>query len=75
MGRKIEENIARDIRNDKDLQARDWVPVHFWEKEVLKNLDSCIASIEEIVEVQRELLIDEKETALCDNGGDKVVEY
>ena len=34
-----------------------------------------IASIEEIVEVQRELLIDEKETALCDNGGDKVVEY
>ena len=72
---KIEENIARDIRNDKALQARDWVPVHFWEKEVLKNLDSCIASIEEIVEVQRELLIDGKETVLYNQGDDKVVEY
>ena len=72
---KIEENIARDIRNDKALQARDWVPVHFWEKEVLKNLDSCIASIEEIVEVQRELLIDGKETVLYNQGDDEVVEY
>ena len=72
---KIEENIARDIRNDKALQAQDWVPVHFWEKEVLKNLDSCIASIEEIVEVQRELLIDGKEIALYDQGDDKIVEY
>ena len=71
---KIEENITRDIRNDKDLQARDWVPVHFWEKEVLKNLDSCIASIEEIVEVQRELLIDGKEIELYDQG-DEIVEY
>lgn len=71
---KIEENITRDIRNDKDLQARDWVPVHFWEKEVLKNLDSCIASIEEIVEAQRELLIDGKEIELYDQG-DEIVEY
>jgi len=50
------------------------VPVHFWEKEVLKNLDSCIASIEEIVEVQRELLIDGKEIELYDQG-DEIVEY
>ena len=33
---KIEENIARDIRDDKALRAQDWYVIHFWEKEVLK---------------------------------------
>ena len=42
---KIEENIARDIRNDEKLKASGWIPVHFWEKEVLKNLDKCIDMI------------------------------
>lgn len=46
---KIEENIARDVRNDRLLTQAGWVPIHFWEKEVMKNLPACVAEIEEAV--------------------------
>jgi len=39
---KIEENMARDIRNDEILKAAGWSVIHFWEKDVLKNLDACV---------------------------------
>ena len=55
---KIEENIARDVRNDKDLKARDWYPVRFWEKDVLNDLDECTSAILELVEYQREEILD-----------------
>lgn len=42
---KIEENIARDKRNDLLLIEAGWTPVHFWEKEVLKKTDDCIKKI------------------------------
>ena len=42
---KIEENMARDIRVDKELRAMGWTPIHFWSKEVLKNVDSCVSEI------------------------------
>ena len=47
---KIEENIARDIRDDKALRAQDWYVIHFWEKDVLKDTDGCIDTIREFVE-------------------------
>ena len=31
---KIEENIARDRRNDEKLKELGWTVLHFWEKEV-----------------------------------------
>lgn len=46
---KIEENIARDFRNDQLLTQADWTPIHFWEKEVLKNLPACIDEVEETI--------------------------
>ena len=46
---KIEENMARDRRNDLLLQDLGWTTVHFWEKEVLKQPDDCIAMIEETI--------------------------
>ena len=46
---KIEENIARDQINDGALMQLGWMPIHFWEKEVLKNLPCCINSIDELV--------------------------
>ena len=55
---KIEENIARDIRDDKDLRAKDWYPIHFWEKEILKDTDECIETIQELAEQQIERSID-----------------
>lgn len=42
---KIEENIARDIRNDVLLFENGWTPIHFWEKEVLYSLDECIEKV------------------------------
>ena len=51
---KIEENIARDKRNDILLQENGWVPIHFWEKEVNKQLDSCVESVLITVKKQQE---------------------
>ena len=45
---KIEENIARDQRNDALLKEIGWIPVHFWEKAVNKDIDACIAKIVEM---------------------------
>lgn len=42
---KIEENIQRDIRNDRLLRSTGWIPLHFWEKEVKKDLDGCIQTV------------------------------
>lgn len=49
---KIEENIARDLRNDRLLIQAGWTPVHFWEKEVMKDLPVCVAEVEEIILTQ-----------------------
>lgn len=46
---KIEENMTRDIRNDQLLTQAGWMPIHFWEKEVIKNLPACVAEIEEMI--------------------------
>lgn len=46
---KIEENIARDIRNDGALQEIGWTVVHFWEKDVLKNLQKCVSTVNDII--------------------------
>ena len=42
---KIEENMARDMRNDELLSAAGWTVVHFWEKDVLKKFDMCVDKI------------------------------
>lgn len=42
---KIEENMARDKRVDSQLQELGWITIHFWEKEVLKNVNECITII------------------------------
>lgn len=49
---KIEENMTRDIRNDQLLTHAGWMPIHFWEKEVIKNLPACVAEIEDIIFAQ-----------------------
>lgn len=46
---KIEENIARDIRVDKELRALGWTPIHFWSKEALKNTEECVSDILELL--------------------------
>ena len=50
---KIEENIARDKRNDLLLSEMGWLPIHFWENEINKSIQSCIDCIINVVN-QRE---------------------
>lgn len=49
---KIEENINRDIRNDKKLKELGWIPIHFWSKEVNSNLEYCVQVIEDFIGFQ-----------------------
>lgn len=46
---KIEENIQRDLKNDQLLRQMDWIPIHFWSKDVLKYLDYCVEEIENVI--------------------------
>lgn len=47
---KIEENIARDRRVDLQLKDMGWTPIHFWEKQVLKHTDDCVADVVKLLE-------------------------
>ena len=42
---KIEENINRDREVDLKLRYREWIPIHFWTKEVINNPDLCVQEI------------------------------
>ena len=43
---KIEENIARDDRVNQELIALGWTPIHFWTKDVKRDLKGCVHIIE-----------------------------
>lgn len=59
---KIEENIARDARNDDLLSYQGWSIIHLWEKEVLKDLDKCVKYVEDAVVKQIVESSSERET-------------
>ena len=42
---KIQENIDRDLKNDKLLRQMDWYPIHFWSNDVIKYCNQCIDEI------------------------------
>ena len=46
---KIEENMERNSRVDKQFLALGWTPVHFLLKKIEKNLECCIVTIKEII--------------------------
>ena len=47
---KIEENMARDKRNNVSLSEMGWKVIRFWEKEVLKDTDSCVQRVLSLIE-------------------------
>ena len=49
---KIEENIARDKRNDELLEELGWTPIHFWEKEVKNDLQRCVHKVIDEIQLQ-----------------------
>jgi DNA mismatch endonuclease (patch repair protein) len=42
---KIEENMARDKRNDATLTDAGWSVIRFWEKEIIKDADACANAV------------------------------
>ena len=46
---KIEENISRDNRIDQELAFMVWKVVHFWEKDVLKNVKGCAEQVVDLI--------------------------
>lgn len=46
---KITENINRDTLNDRLLRELGWIPIHFWSKDVEKNILDCVKEVEEVV--------------------------
>lgn len=47
--KKIEDNIRRDDKVNKQLLFEGWTVIHFWGQEIIKNTDECIDVIEETI--------------------------
>ncbi len=45
---KIMRNIERDKRNTETLEAEGWTVIRFWESDIRKDLDGCVATIQSI---------------------------
>lgn len=46
---KIERNISRDEEINKRLKTMGWIVLRFWGKDIKKNTESCIKTIEEAI--------------------------
>ena len=46
---KISKNVDRDNDIDKQLNAMGWTVLRFWGKDIIKNTDQCIQTIEETI--------------------------
>ena len=44
--KKIEQNIKRDIEVNQYLELSGWTVLRFWERDINKHLDYCLAIIE-----------------------------
>ena len=51
---KIEENIARDKRVDAALVELGWKPIHFWSKEIKKDITRCVDTISVAIQAGQE---------------------
>lgn len=56
--KKISRNIERDQEVDQQLRDLGWTVLRFWEKDIKKEINSCVQTIEEAIFEQR-LLQDE----------------
>lgn len=44
--KKIERNIQRDKEKDAALEGHGWKVLHFWGKDITKNLEACVQTVE-----------------------------
>ena len=48
--RKIEQNVARDRRVDRELRDRGWEVLRFWDFEIRNDLDGVVARVGDTLE-------------------------
>lgn len=46
---KIKRNMNRDNEVDRKLKAMGWDVIHFWGKDISKDVDGCVEAIKEFV--------------------------
>ena len=46
---KIRRNMERDREKDIALRGAGWTVIHFWGRDIAKNVDSCVIAIEEMI--------------------------
>ena len=62
--KKIERNRNRDWETDRKLLFLGWTVIHFWGKDIIKNIEECVKVVEEAVwnvRVGEETVFDEAE--------------
>lgn len=47
--KKIERNRERDWEKDMLLQSLGWAVIHFWGKDIEKDIDGCVRVVEETI--------------------------
>ena len=47
--KKIRRNIDRDYEVDQMLRGKGWTVLRFWDVDIQKNLDSCVAAVKEAI--------------------------
>lgn len=47
---KIEKNIERDKRVNQQLKEEGWTVLRFWEKDIKKNVEDCVAQVSKHIE-------------------------
>lgn len=48
--KKIEGNIARDKKYNKDLEEKGWMVIRFWQNEIENDLGGCIQKVQDAYE-------------------------
>lgn len=51
---KIERTKLRDQHDDILLREINWIPIHFWSKQIKENISYCIALVQYLIESKKD---------------------
>lgn len=47
--KKIQRNMERDLENERALKGLGWTVLRFWDIEINRHLDQCVAAVKEAI--------------------------
>lgn len=50
---KIKRNVERDLDNTITLRDNGWIVLRFWETDIKKHLDECVAEVLRQIELRK----------------------